>query len=245
MNVNDLSFQAVCWDQCIRIRIQKNPKVLAGSESEKSSDSDTDSDPDTVVEWKFVWKIEDQALEREKSYVFLLEIFFFDVQVPEHIWKQLEGPFRKIWVQNISRRIRIRIRIRIRKKLCIRIRNRKKWVRIHNTGWDRAASFFPTTGAVSLWALTMERCRFYKITWTWFLQIYHLNGDSQEHITISGQGSMLKYTLCQTVLSAIWKSEISLYDATSKLLSGNLYFSRSGICSFRNFYTTYFKTGFK
>jgi hypothetical protein len=38
-------FKPVLW-----IRIRKNPKVLAGSESEKSSDSDTDSDPDTVVE---------------------------------------------------------------------------------------------------------------------------------------------------------------------------------------------------
>jgi hypothetical protein len=29
-------------------------------------------------------KIKNQTLEREKSYVFLLKIFFSDVQVPEH-----------------------------------------------------------------------------------------------------------------------------------------------------------------
>jgi hypothetical protein len=37
------------------------------------------------------------------------------VQVPEHIWKQLEAPFRKIWGQIIS----LRIRIRIRKFFCV------------------------------------------------------------------------------------------------------------------------------
>jgi hypothetical protein len=36
------------------------------------SDMDSDSDPDTVVEWK----IAAQTLEREKKYVFLLEILF-------------------------------------------------------------------------------------------------------------------------------------------------------------------------
>jgi hypothetical protein len=64
---------------------------------------------------------------------FYWKFVFSDVQVPEHIWKQLEGPFRKIWGQNISIRIRIRIRIR-KKNLWIRIR--KKWVRIHNTGYS-------------------------------------------------------------------------------------------------------------
>jgi hypothetical protein len=49
------------------------------------------------------------------------KILFTDVQVPEHVWKQLEAPVRKIWVQNISLRIRIRIRIR-KKILWIRIR---------------------------------------------------------------------------------------------------------------------------
>jgi hypothetical protein len=51
------------------------------------------------------------------------KFFFSDVQVSEHILKQLEAPFRKIWGQNISLRIRIRtgirIRIRIRKKLFV------------------------------------------------------------------------------------------------------------------------------
>jgi hypothetical protein len=51
---------------------------------------------------KMCVKIEDQTLEREKSCVFLLKIFYSDVQVPEHIRKQLEAPFRKIWGQNIS-----------------------------------------------------------------------------------------------------------------------------------------------
>jgi hypothetical protein len=37
---------------------------------------------------------------------FYLKIFFSDVpvQVPEHIWKQLEPPFRKLWGQNIRRK---------------------------------------------------------------------------------------------------------------------------------------------
>jgi hypothetical protein len=95
------------------IRIRNNPNVLAGSESEKK-------DSDTVVGWKFLWKIKNQTLERENSYVFLLKICFSDEQVSEHIWKQLEAPFRKIWGQNISLRIRIR----------------KKGVRIHNTGYQ-------------------------------------------------------------------------------------------------------------
>jgi hypothetical protein len=56
------------------------------------------------------------------------KIFFSHLQVPEHTWKQLEAPFRKIWGQNISPRIRIRIR-----KIVLWIRIRKKWVRIHNT----------------------------------------------------------------------------------------------------------------
>jgi hypothetical protein len=33
---------------------------------------------------------------------FYLKNFFSDVQVPKHIWKQLEAPFRNIWGQNIS-----------------------------------------------------------------------------------------------------------------------------------------------
>jgi hypothetical protein len=47
---------------------------------------------------------------------FYLTFFFSDVpvQVSEHIRKQLEAPFRKMWGQNS---LRIRIRIRIRKKI--------------------------------------------------------------------------------------------------------------------------------
>jgi hypothetical protein len=121
---------AVLW-----IRIRNNPNVLTGSESESAKKNlDTDSDSDTVVGWTFLWKIKNQTLEREKSYVFLFDIFFSDVQVSEHIWKQLEAPFRKIWGQNISLRIRIRIPFESESEqnnLWIRIR--KKWVRIHNT----------------------------------------------------------------------------------------------------------------
>jgi hypothetical protein len=66
---------------------------------------------------------------KEKNLMFFYWKFFFsDVQVPEHIWKELDAPFRKIWGQNISLRIRIQIR---KKNLWIRIR--KKWVRIHIT----------------------------------------------------------------------------------------------------------------
>jgi hypothetical protein len=43
--------------------VDPNPK--------KSSDSDSD----TVVGWKFLWKIKNQTLEREKSYVFQLKMF--------------------------------------------------------------------------------------------------------------------------------------------------------------------------
>jgi hypothetical protein len=43
-------------------------------------------------------------------FFFWKNFVFSDVHVPEHIWKQLEAPFRKIWGQNISLRIRIRIR---------------------------------------------------------------------------------------------------------------------------------------
>jgi hypothetical protein len=56
------------------------------------------------------------------------KFFFSDGLVPEHIWKQLEAPFRKIWGQNIILRIRSKSEQKI---LWIRIR--KKLVRIHNT----------------------------------------------------------------------------------------------------------------
>jgi hypothetical protein len=57
---------------------------------------------------------------------FYWKYFFSDVpvQVLEHIWKQLEASFRKMWGQ---------IWIRIRKKNFVDP-NPKKWVRIHNTG---------------------------------------------------------------------------------------------------------------
>jgi hypothetical protein len=68
-----------------------NPKVLAGSESEKSSDSDTDSDPDTVVERKSCEKSQIKHLKEKKIMFFYSKNFFSDVQVPEHILKQLEA----------------------------------------------------------------------------------------------------------------------------------------------------------
>jgi hypothetical protein len=98
------------WKPVLWIRIRKNPKVLPESESEKSLYSDMDSDPDTVEEWKILWKIADQTLERKKCILFYWTNFFSDVpvQIPEHIWKQSEAPFGKIWSQNKSLRIRIR-----------------------------------------------------------------------------------------------------------------------------------------
>jgi hypothetical protein len=40
---------------------------------------------------------------KRKILFFSIEKFFFsDVQIPEHILKQLEATFRKIWCQNIS-----------------------------------------------------------------------------------------------------------------------------------------------
>jgi hypothetical protein len=78
------SFRQCCGSESEIIRmfcLDPNPK--------KRSDSDSD----TVVGWKFLWKIKNQTLEREKSYVFLFKILFSDVpvQVSEHIRKQFDG----------------------------------------------------------------------------------------------------------------------------------------------------------
>jgi hypothetical protein len=67
-------------------------------------------------------------LKEKKIMFFYRKFFFSDIQVPEHIWKQLEAPFWNNWGQNISLRIRIRIR---KKNLWIRIQ--KKWIQIQNT----------------------------------------------------------------------------------------------------------------
>jgi hypothetical protein len=68
------------------------------------------------------------TLERENLMFFYWKNFFSEVQVHEHIWKQLEAPFRKIWGQNIS------LRIRIRKKNFCGSESEKK-VRIHKTAY--------------------------------------------------------------------------------------------------------------
>jgi hypothetical protein len=73
----------VLWIRIRKFWLDPNPK--------KSSDSDTNSDPDTVVVWKFVWKIEDQALEREKSYVFPLKKFFLWRTVSSTQMKAIRG----------------------------------------------------------------------------------------------------------------------------------------------------------
>jgi hypothetical protein len=91
------------------IRIRNNPNVLAGSESEKKFGFGYGFGIRHKNPKSNTWK--------RKILCFSIENFFSsDVQVSEHIRKQLEAPFRKIWGQNISLRIRIRIRIRIRKK---------------------------------------------------------------------------------------------------------------------------------
>jgi hypothetical protein len=113
-------------DQCCGSESERIQKFCLDPNPKKSSDSD----PDTVLERKFVWKIEAKIkhLKDKNLMFFLLKNVFPEVQVPGHISKQSEAPFRKIWGQNIS----LRIRIRIRKKI-LWIRIRKKWVRIHNT----------------------------------------------------------------------------------------------------------------
>jgi hypothetical protein len=100
----------VLWIRIRKFWLDPNPK--------KSSDSDTDSDPDSVVAWKFVWKIEDQTLEREKKIFEQNFSLTYRTGFRTHtgtVWKQLEAPFRKIWGQNISLRILIRIRIRTKR----------------------------------------------------------------------------------------------------------------------------------
>jgi hypothetical protein len=67
----------------------------------KSSDTDSESDSDTVVGWKFFVKNQKSNTWRRKKF-FYWKFVFSDVQVSEHIWKQLEATLRKIWGQNIS-----------------------------------------------------------------------------------------------------------------------------------------------
>jgi hypothetical protein len=73
-------------------------------------------------------------LKEKKIMFFYWEIFFSDVQVPEHIWKHLEAPFRKIWGQNISQESES-VSESEKNNLWILIRIRKKLVRIHNTDY--------------------------------------------------------------------------------------------------------------
>jgi hypothetical protein len=116
---------AVLW-----IRIRKKPEVLAGSESEKKFGFGHGFGFRHCCGMKNLVKIADQPLEREKKLCFSIGKFFLwrTGQVPEHIWKQLEAPFGKIWGQHIS----LRIRIRIRNKKFVNL-NPKKLIRIHNT----------------------------------------------------------------------------------------------------------------
>jgi hypothetical protein len=106
--------QAVLW-----IRIRKNPKVLAGSESEKKLGFGSRH----CCRMKICVKNRRSNTWKRKILWFSIENFFpLTYRFQNTFWKQLEAPFRKLWGQNIILRIRIRVRIR------------KKWVRIHNTG---------------------------------------------------------------------------------------------------------------
>jgi hypothetical protein len=80
-----------------------------GHSSKYNCDTDTDSDSDTVIDWKILWKIADQTLERK---FFSLTYRFRNT----YDLRQLEALFGKNLGQNISLRSRIRICIRIRKK---------------------------------------------------------------------------------------------------------------------------------
>jgi hypothetical protein len=93
--------------------------------------SDTNSDADTVVECKILWKNHrwNTYLKENKIMFFCKKFFFSYIQVPEHIWKQLEAPFWNNWGQNIS--LRIQICIWIRKKVVYL--DLQKLIRIHNT----------------------------------------------------------------------------------------------------------------
>jgi hypothetical protein len=98
---------AVLW-----IRIRKNPKVLTVSESEKKFGFGSRH----CCRMKIFMKIRRSNTWKRKILFYSIETTIFsDVQVLEHIWKQLESPFRKISGQNISLRIRIRIWIRKKK----------------------------------------------------------------------------------------------------------------------------------
>jgi hypothetical protein len=100
--------------------VDPNPKEsesLAGSDSEKKFGFGSSH----CCRMKNTWK-------RKKIMFFYWKNFFSDVRVPEHIWKQLEALFGKVWGQNIS------LRSESEKNLWIRILIRKKWIRIHKTG---------------------------------------------------------------------------------------------------------------
>jgi hypothetical protein len=123
----------------VRIRISvvdPNPKVFAGSESEKKFGYGfgygSRFRSRHCCRMKLFVRNRRSNTWKSKILCFSIEKYFSDVQVPEHIWKQLEAPFRKLRGQNISQRIRIRIRIR-KKKF---VDPNEKWVRIHNTDSD-------------------------------------------------------------------------------------------------------------
>jgi hypothetical protein len=62
--------------------VDPNPKESDSFGLDPNPKKSSDSDTETVEIWKFIWKIEDQTLEK---------FFFSGVQVPEHIWKLLQS----------------------------------------------------------------------------------------------------------------------------------------------------------
>jgi hypothetical protein len=109
--VNIRAYPPVLW-----IRIRNNPNVLAESESEKKFGFGYGFGFRNCCRMNIFVKNQKSNTWKRKILCFSIYIFFLwrNVEVSEHIWKQLEAPFRKIWGQNIS--LRIRTRIRIRKK---------------------------------------------------------------------------------------------------------------------------------
>jgi hypothetical protein len=85
------------------IRIRKNPWVLAGSESENTFGYGFGSRH--CCRMKIFVNNRRSNTWKRKILCFSIEKIFsltYGTQVPEHKWKQLEAPLRKIWGQNIS-----------------------------------------------------------------------------------------------------------------------------------------------
>jgi hypothetical protein len=111
------ALQAVLW---IRIRIRKNPNILAGSEFEKKVGFGYRFGFGSRHSCRMKIFCEQSKIKhlQEKNLMFFYWTnFSLTYRFHKTLWKQLEAPFRKILGQNISKRIRIRIRIRIRKTI--------------------------------------------------------------------------------------------------------------------------------